>query len=191
MTAETTASPMSLETNQRPWWVTLIGGGAAMVIGGVLLWGSMMQQATMWVTLVTLLGLYWIITGILDLVHMFTDHSGWGWKLFMGIISIVAGSYIVMYPIASAVAIPRVMVFVLGFWALLQGVIMLVMSFKGAGLGAAILGVLGIILGLVLMGNYQEFGWGLSLVWTGAVAALIGGAVMIWHALQQRKANAA
>jgi uncharacterized membrane protein HdeD (DUF308 family) len=190
MTAETTASPMALETNQRPWWLTLIGGCAAMVIGGVLLWGSLGQQATMWITLVTILGLYWIITGILDLVHMFTDHSGWGWKLFMGIISIVAGSYIVMYPLASSMALPRIMVFVLGFWALVQGIIMLVMAFKGAGLGAAILGGLGIILGLVLMGNYQESGMGLSLIWTGAVAGLIGGAVMIWHSFKQRSVNA-
>jgi uncharacterized membrane protein HdeD (DUF308 family) len=190
MTAAT-ASPMALETKQRPWWLTLITGVLAVVIGAVLLWGSMFTKVQTWLFLVQLLGIYWLVIGILDLVHMFTDHSGWGWKLFMGIISILAGSYILMYPIASAMALPRIFVFVLGFWAFVQGCIMVALGFKGGGLGAWALGILGIILGFVLMANYTTPGMGLSMLWVGAVAALVGGFVMIYHAFQTRKLAAA
>jgi uncharacterized membrane protein HdeD (DUF308 family) len=190
MSADVAASPMAMETDQRPWWLSLIGGILAMVVGAVMLWGSTTTRVNLWLMLVQLLGLYWLITGILDLVHMFTDHRGWGWKLLMGVISIVAGAYILMYPIATALALPEIFVFVLGIWALIEGCILLFMAFKGGGLTSGVLGALGIVLGLMLMGTYSQPGMGLSLIWFGAVAALVGGAVMIWHALKARKAVA-
>jgi uncharacterized membrane protein HdeD (DUF308 family) len=190
VTAET-VSPTSLETTQRPWWLTLIGGVCALVVGAALLWGSLGTKVETWLLLVQMLGVYWLVIGILDLVHMFQDHSAWAWKLIMGIISIVAGSYILMYPIASAMALPRIFVFVLGFWALMQGIIMLVMAFKGGGWGAGVLGALGIIFGFALMANYTMPGMGLSMIWVGAVAGVVGGALMIWKAFQQRSAATA
>lgn len=186
MTAATSAT--ALETNQRPWWLTLIGGILALVIGAVLLWAPAKTQVNTWLLLVELLGIYWLISGILDLVHMFTDHTAWAWKLFMGIVGIVAGSYILMYPIASALALPKIFVLVLGIWGLFQGMILLAMAFKGGGGGAAILGILGILFGLILIGNYTVPGMGLSLIWFAAVTGVIGGIIMIYKAFQQRPA---
>ena len=186
-----TESPTSLVTNARPWWLTLIGGIAAFVVGAMLLWGTRTTQVETWLVLVQLLGVYWLVVGMLDIVHMFLDHSAWAWKLFVGIISIVAGSYILMYPVASAVALPRVFVLVLGIWALMQGVVMLVMAFKGAGWGAGILGVLAVIFGVVLMVNYNSPGSGLSMIWAAAVTGLVGGVVLVWRAFAQRSESAA
>jgi uncharacterized membrane protein HdeD (DUF308 family) len=188
MTAAT--APMSMETQQRPWWLTLIGGIMVLVIGAVLLWAPAKTQANTWVLLIQLLGIYWLVGGILELVHMFTDHSGWGWKLFMGIVSIMAGSYILMYPIASAVMLPMIFVLVLGVWGFVQGCILLFMAFKGGGWGAGILGVLGIIFGLILMGNYYMPTMGLTMIWLAAVTAVVGGIAMIFMSFQQRKLNA-
>jgi uncharacterized membrane protein HdeD (DUF308 family) len=186
---EATAGTGSMMQNTgRPWWLVLIDGFALVIIGGILLWGGLLQKVQTYQLLVTLLGLWWIIRGIMDLVSMFVDHHQWGWKLFIGIVSIVAGSYILAYPIVSAIALPRIFVFVLGFWGLVNGIILLVMAFQGGGWGAGILGVLEIIIGIVLMANYAAPGMGLAFLWAAAVFAVIGGIVMIVRAFQVRKA---
>ena len=137
--------------------------------------------------LVSLLGIYWLIWGIMELVYMFMDHRQWGWKLFMGLVSIAAGSAILAYPIAAALQLPRVFVWVLGFWALFQGIILLFMAFRGGGWGAGILGVIAIGLGILLMGDATQLGSGIAMIWASAIWALIGGVVLIVHAFQARK----
>jgi uncharacterized membrane protein HdeD (DUF308 family) len=138
--------------------------------------------------LVTFLGIWWMVQGIFDIISIFVDHSMWGWKLFIGIVSLMAGFYIVSYPIASAIALPKIFVLVLGIWGLMYGIILLIMAFQGGGWGAGILGVLGIIFGLALMANYYAFGMGLAMIWTASVFAFVGGIVMIFQAFRQRTA---
>jgi uncharacterized membrane protein HdeD (DUF308 family) len=110
----------------------------------------------------------------------------WGWKLFIGIVSLMAGYYIVSYPIVSAIALPKIFVLVLGIWGLMYGIILLIMAFQGGGWGAGILGVLGIIFGIALMANYYVLGMGLAMLWTAALFAFFGGIVMIVQAFRQR-----
>lgn len=189
MTASTApSSPTALESNARPWGFMLIQGIAMVIIGAILLWAPAKTRVDTYMLLVSLLGIYWIVSGVLDLVHMFTDHKGWGWKLFMGLISIIAGIYVVAYPVAAGIALPKIMVLVLGIWGVMQGIVSLVLAFKGGGWGLGILGVIGIIFGLILIFNYSAPGMGLTLVWVAAVWAFIGGFVVIYRALQQRKA---
>ena len=159
-----------------------------MLIGAILLWAPAKTKIDVYQILVALLGLYWVIAGVLDLVHMFTDHTAWGWKLFMGVISILAGSYILMYPVAAGIALPKIFVLVLGLWGVIQGTIALIMAFKGGGWGMGILGVVGIILGLILMGTYFIPGMGLTFIWVAAIWAFFGGIVMIIQAFRQRSA---
>jgi uncharacterized membrane protein HdeD (DUF308 family) len=182
----TTAS--QVQTSQRPWWLTLITGILAVIVGGILLWGTFGTKLETIAFLVYFLGFYWLFQGIFDIVAMFVDHSMWGWKLFIGIISILAGGAIIMYPVAAAFSLPRIFTLVLGIWGLMYGVILLVMAFRGGGWGAGILGVLGIIFGIILMVNYATPGVGLAMLWTGAVFAFIGGIVMIFQAFRQRSA---
>lgn len=181
-------SATSLETKQRPWWLTLIAGIFAVIVGAVLLWSPAKTKVDTWFLLISLLGLYWLVTGILDLVGLFSDRTAWGWKLFMGIISIAAGMYILMYPIASGLVLPRIFVLVLGLWGLLQGIVMLIMAFRGGGWAAGILGALAIIFGIILIANYSVPGAGLAMIWAAAVVALIGGLIMIFQAFRGRKA---
>ncbi len=182
-------SAMSFETKARPWWALLIEGGVLAAVGAVLLWAPAKTQINAYLLLVQLLGIWWLVRGIMDLVSMFIDHTAWGWKLFMGIISIIAGGAILMYPVAAAIALPQIFVLVLGLWALVQGIVMLIMAFKGGGWGAGILGVVGIVLGLILISDYGQLGMGLAFLWTAAVFALIGGIVMMVQAFRTRSAN--
>ena len=177
----------SVQTKQRPWWLTLIMGIAAFVIGAILLWAPAKTKVETYQLLIVFLGIYWLIGGFAEIFSMFYDHTAWGWKLFMGIVSIIAGSYILAYPIAAGVALPRIMVLILGLWGLMQGIILLFMAFKGGGWGAGIMGVVAIIFGLILMGEYGSLGSGLVMIWVAAFWGLIGGVLMVIQAFRQRK----
>ena len=190
MSTATTTASAAMEIPKHPWWLTLIQGILAFIVGGILLWAPAKDKVDTWQLLIVILGFYWLVLGIMDIVRIFTDSTGWGWKLFSGIISILAGGYILMYPIASALVLPQVFVLILGIWGLMYGVIFLLLAFRGGGWGAAILGGLGIIFGLILIANYTVPGMGLSLVWSAAVAGLIGGIIMIVRAFQERSATA-
>ena len=181
-------SAASLETKQRPWWLSLMAGIVAVIVGAVLLWSPAKTKADAWTLLIAILGLYWLVTGFLEIIHLFSDRTAWGWKLFIGIVSIAAGAYILMYPIASALALPRIFVLVLGLWGLMQGIIMLIMAFRGGGWAAGILGVLAIIFGGALVANYSVPGVGVATIWTVGVVALFGGIILIVQAFRTRSA---
>ena len=70
------------------WWVFLLQGIAAIPLGAMLFTAP---GATL-VTLVTFLGFYWIVSGVLSFVQMFVDRSvPWIWSLLIGIIGVAAG----------------------------------------------------------------------------------------------------
>jgi uncharacterized membrane protein HdeD (DUF308 family) len=184
----TGAQATTLESAPRPWWLTLIIGIVAFITGAILLWAPTKTAVDTYQLLVALLGLYWLIRGFMDIIYMFIDHRQWGWKLFMGIVGILAGWYILAYPVAAGVALPRIFVLVLGIWALMDGIILLIMAFRGGGWGAGILGALAIVLGLILIGDYGTLFSGISMVWAAAVTMLIGGAAMVVMAFVGRKA---
>jgi uncharacterized membrane protein HdeD (DUF308 family) len=176
------------QSKQRPWWLTLLTGILAVLVGGLMLWGTPQAKIQTYQGLILILGVWWVVQGFFDIVAIFVDKSMWGWKLFMGIISIAAGSYILRYPLVSAIAVPKILVLVMGIWGLMYGIMLLVMAFSGGGWGAAILGVLGIIFGVALMVNYSSPGMGLAMLWTAAVFAVIGGIAMIFQGFRQRTA---
>jgi uncharacterized membrane protein HdeD (DUF308 family) len=178
----------SVQTKQRPWWLTLIMGIAAFVIGAVLLWAPAKTKVETYQLLIAFLGIYWLISGILEIVSVFIDHTAWGWKLFIGIVSIIAGGYILMYPVLVAAQLPQLFVLILGIWGVVKGIVLLLLAFQGGGWPAGIMGAITLIFGFILIANYGEPGWGLSLVWVGAVFAFIGGFFMVYQAFKQRRA---
>jgi len=49
---------------QRPWWLTLIVGISAIVVGGLLLFGNLNTQVKTYFMLVEVLGIWWLVDGI-------------------------------------------------------------------------------------------------------------------------------
>ena len=173
---------LTFETKQNPWWLLLMGGILNVIIGILLL----TIPAKTVLALVWALGLYWVIQGIFVLVAMFVDHTAWGWKLFMGVLGILAGIVVLRHPIASALVIPAILILLLGIQGLVTGIIELVLAFKGGGWGAAILGALSIIFGLVLILNYASPSMILTFIWIVAIFAIVGGIAEIVQAFRQR-----
>jgi uncharacterized membrane protein HdeD (DUF308 family) len=167
-----------------PWWLILIGGILNIIIGASLLAAPVKTTYA----LVIALGIYWVIGGIFTLVSMFMDHTSWGWKLFTGAISLIAGLAILEYPLMSTFTIPSVIILVLGLQGIIVGIVSIFSAFKGGGWSAGILGVLGILFGGLLVANYNDPALIVTLVWFAAGFLLAGGVIQIIMAFRVRKA---
>ena len=177
------SSATAFETRQNPWWLILMGGILNIVVGVLLLANPLRTTiAFAWV-----LGLYWFVQGIFVLVGMFLDRSAWGWKLFMGVLGILAGILVMRHPIASAVAIPAFLILFLGFQGLFTGAVELVLAFRGGGWGMGIWGALSMVFGLILILNWSSPSMVLTFIWVLGVVALIGGIAEIFQAFRQRR----
>jgi uncharacterized membrane protein HdeD (DUF308 family) len=139
--------------------------------------------------LVQFLGIYWLIKGIFEIVAMFIDHRQWGWKLFSGILGIIAGIVILNHPLWATLLVPATLVWLLGFFGVIMGGISIFQAFKGAGWVTGLLGVLSIIFGLYLLAN--TFISTLTFPWVLGIFALIGGGVSIWNSFKLRGAQKA
>ncbi len=144
-----TEEALELETRQVHWWLVLIEGILAILLGALLL----ARPGVGMVSMVFVLGIYWFIKGIFLIVSIFLDHSMWGWKLFAGIIGIIAGIFILQHPVGSTFVVSGTAIIMLGIGGIIMGIVNLVQAFSGAGWGVGILGVLSIIFGIILLGN--------------------------------------
>jgi len=176
-----TTATASQEGPTVPWWLVLLEG-IALVILGVLL---ITKPASTTLVLIQFLGIYWLVKGIFELVSMFIDHRQWGWKLFSGILGIIAGIVIIENPLWSTLLVPATLVWLLGFFGVIMGGISIFQAFKGAGWGVGLLGALSIFFGLYLLAN--TFISTLSLPWVAGLFGLVGGAVAIWNSFKVRK----
>jgi len=154
-------------------WLVLLLGIIA-VLFGALFFVYPVQTLTL---LVTVLGIYWLFNGIVMFISLFTDKTGRGWKLLVGILGILAGVLVLTYPLYSAILIPTVFAIIIGVEGLIIGAVYMVQGFSGAGWGTGILGILSIIFGLILIANPLVAAVGLVLLLAGL--AIIGGIAAI------------
>ena len=120
--------------------------------------------------------------GIFDIVHLFVDRTAWAWRLFIGIVSSIAGGYILMYPVLVGLELPQLFVLILGIWGVIKGCVMFFMAFKDGGGAYAIIGIFAIFFGIVLIVAYTVPGVGLTAVWAAALFGILGGFFLIYRA---------
>ena len=163
-----------------PWLIPLIEG-IALIIIGILLFTN--PAATI-VVLAQVLAIYWLISGIMEIVSLFLDRSAWGLKLLGGIIGIWAGLFIINNPLSGTLALGLGVVIILGIQALILGVIHILQAFRGAGWGMGVLGIINIIFGLLLLGNTLIAA--ATLPWVLGAFAIVGGIAAIVMAFRLR-----
>jgi uncharacterized membrane protein HdeD (DUF308 family) len=180
MTAPAAPQPAAAEAVY-PWWLVLIQGIAALVIGVLLL--AYPVKTT--VALIYVIGWWWLITGIFDLISLIWSREMWGWKVFTGLLGIIAGAYIIEHVLVGTAIVLGTVTLLLGINGMIIGVIDIVKAFQGAGWGKGILGVLSLILGAVIAFRFAEFAKVLPWVW--GILGIVFGIAAIVMSFQVRK----
>jgi len=161
-------------------------GIVAIVFGLLLL--SHPAETSIWVA--WLIGIYWFISGIMNLVSLFIDRTQWGWKLVLGLLGIFAGMVVLdamsKTPLLATVGLATIYVFVLGIQGIVFGVVQLIQAFQGGGWGVGILGGLSILFGIFLVKNPLPAS--LALPWVFAIFAIVGGIAAIVMAVKVKNA---
>ena len=162
-------------TQSVSWWLVILQGIALLIIGVLLF----TETAITLYMLVMFLGVYWLIGGIFDLVGVIGDRTQWGWRLFAGVIGVVAGLAVVRHPLWATIMIPSMLAWLLGAFGIVIGIVTLFRAVTGAGWGAAIIGVVSALLGVILLLN-PLYSAGV-LVYAAAACAVAGGvASIVW-----------
>ena len=158
------------------WWLFLLQGIAAIALGLMLITAP---SATL-VVLMTFLGFFWLIEGILALVHVFVDRSvPWIWSLLIGIVGISAGLLVVRHPLLAALTVPTVLVIILGVQGLIMGAIEIIGGISGGGIGSFILGVINLLIGVLLLSSPVAAALAVPLVF-GILLLIEGVGLIIW-----------
>lgn len=167
-----------------PWWLVLVWGILAVIIGIMLV----ASPLTTVFYLILFMGAYWFVGGIFTIISLFNNRENMGWKLFLAIISIIAGIAIMTYPIYGSIIVLTLLVFIIGFWALLIGGTKIYEAVRSKDAGSGILGVISIIFGIILL--VYPYGAAYALPLVAGIIAIIGGISAIAVSFQIKKSTA-
>ena len=180
MESSATTYGLGYEAMAVPWWLVLLEGIIALIVGLFLIFAPGITT----VTLITVLGIFWLFGGIFALVGLFVDRSNWGWKMLSGVLGIPAGLAILAYPYYSTIFLLSFFVIMIAIWAIIYGAVRLAWGFKGGGWGSAVLGILIVILGTLLLVN--PLSGAIVLPWIFGILAIFGGVMAIVAGLMMR-----
>jgi uncharacterized membrane protein HdeD (DUF308 family) len=161
----------------RNWGLVLLRGLAGIVFGAVALF---LPGPTI-ATLVLLFAAYMLVDGafaVLSGVRAARRNERWGWFVVEGILDIGAGIIAFLWPGLTLI----VLVWLLAFWALLSGAVMLAAAFRlGKAHGRWLLGLGGVI--SIVWGVLLVFapiaGAFVMTLWLGAYALVFGIALVV------------
>ncbi len=165
------------------WWLPLLFGISAIVLGGLLLVRPSMTA----IILIAVMGVYWLIEGVFDVILALVHRAPhWGWRLAGGIISALAGLVILAYPIEGTVIAVIVLFWVLVIGAIVSGILNIIGGLQAAPRSwwTVLLGVLKIVLAVLLLEN--PLVGTLALVPVLGILAIVNGIVAIIWAFQFR-----
>lgn len=170
------------EITSTPWWVIFLGGIIAILTGLFLLF----RPAPTTYVLIQILAIYWLAQGVISLLTAFVgkEEEHRVWRLISGILSILAGIFILMYPIYGSFIALNLFVIFIAIWVIISGGMGLYSAFTGGGWGAGILGIITIILGLLLLANFAA--GVLIFPWVFGFILILGGISALFFGLRMR-----
>lgn len=139
------------------WWLILLWGLLTILIGLFLI----TSPAVTAVMLFTLLGAYFVVGGIVDVISSLVHRgAGWVWRLALGVLYIVAGVAVLSAPVLSTIFGVAMLYYFLAFSAIIGGIVEIVQAVLkigklglGAVIGGLLIGVLQLAIGLFLLEN--------------------------------------
>lgn len=177
------------------WWVYLVQGIFSILVG----WLLIAQPAWTVLTLVVLLGLYWLVSGILEIVFSLFDvnkkGSKWGLRLVGGVVALIAGLFVVNNPVFAGVLTPVMLMYIMAFTFIINGIINMVVGSDNDHdgnnewtWGTFFLGILYLILGIVLLSSPTLVSTA-SVVMAAALLLIFGGIVSTVVSFKLKGAN--
>jgi len=171
------------------WWLVLLRAIAAILLG-ILLFAN---PGALLMVIMIYIGVYWLIDGIFTVIASLRGRKNlehWGWGIFTGIISILAGLVVLSQPVLSALLTTTFFAYLVGFLAIVSGISSLVSGFrlhKASGEWSMIIGgLMSLLFGLLLVFNplFSSF----VLLSMAGIFALIGGIILLLFAIRMRSA---
>ncbi len=115
----------TIRSNVKYWWLYLINGIIFLIAGFVVFsnpFGSYVLLSIFFAVTLFVSGIFEISFAVSNRQHMY----GWGWSLAAGIVDLVVGLLLMIYPSVSMAVIP----IFLGFWFLFRGISTIVFSIQ-------------------------------------------------------------
>ncbi|SRR5258707_2656183 len=169
---------------RRNWWLLALRGVFAIIFGLIALFAPGIAL----LAFIYVFAAYALIDGIVAVFTAIQERgslSRWGWVLFEGILSIIAGIVAFVYPGLTAL----VLLYLVASWAIVTGILELVAAFAIRGFAArewalGLAGIISIIFGILLF-VFPRAGL-LSILWLVGIYGLVFGILFIVRAFQLR-----
>jgi uncharacterized membrane protein HdeD (DUF308 family) len=178
------------------WWLVLLRGIFAIILGILaFVWPVATAVAFVWV-----FAIYAVIDGVVNIVQAISTRKTdptWGWLLTLGIVGVIAGVVVMIFPAAAGALALLVLLWIVAIWAVVSGIFGIPAAASIASGGAKVFGIIlsvlsilfGILLAILLFTTPQSALIGLIYV-LGAYAVLAG-IVLVIIAFQARSAASA
>jgi uncharacterized membrane protein HdeD (DUF308 family) len=168
------ASNKWMEPITQDWWLYLVWGIAAVILG-VLLFTQPVGSA---IVLVTLAAIFWFVGGIVEVVAALW-HRGpsWGWHLAAGILSILVALYVFANPALGTLAAVSVLYLLIAFAALVNGCVGLFAWGGEHSLARILLSILQVVFGILMLAGFFNILNLVALVQAIGLVTIFGGIV--------------
>lgn len=172
-----------MENLSKKSWILILTKGIILIILSLLVFFNPMGTL---LGISVFIGIGLLITGVIVAMVAWgskDELDNWKWKLAEGILDILFGFILISNPQITAIVIP----FIIGFWIIFYGIIVIVSAFGDGKLkwSSLILGIIIIWLGNMIMFNPLIFGITVS-IWIG-LGLLSAGLYVIIHSLEVKK----
>lgn len=177
----------------RYWWLMLLQGIAAVLIG----WWLLTRPVGTTLVLVQFLGLYWLVAGIVDIIRAIVDkqEDHRAWTLFGGIVGVIAGLFVLNNPIFAGILTPQIFLWMIAFAFIINGVVKIFLGNKEAetmgyerSWGSFFAGMFYAIFGLVLLAMPVAASLATTVL-TAGILGVVGGIGMIILSFRLRSAT--
>jgi uncharacterized membrane protein HdeD (DUF308 family) len=137
------------QTTERPekWWVLLVQGVVAIVIGILVVTIASVSSAV----LLQIIGWYWLVIGILRIASGASAERRSTWNIVVGAIGVLAGLAAITFPLWQGIIAPSVLVVILGIYGILEGLWTIGRAIRKKQWPLGLLGALSLLFGVLLV----------------------------------------
>lgn len=176
------------------WWWVLIRGILAVAFGVI----ALLNPQTAFFAVVIVFGAYAIVDGVMEIAHGVATRKtsrSWGWLIFAGVISVLAGALALILPGLAGVVGALVALWTIIAYNLVHGVMMIAAATKsergrGWGIGAGVISVVfAVVLAVLVLIN--PFGAVEALIFAVGIYAIVFGIALAVAAISTRAARGA